>query len=107
VREVRQFEHFVNLGYEFVALATRRSEVREKIQGYYARYTEVLAGIIQDGIDRGELNPVDANQAAIAIIGIYEGLSLMWFVDPNSVDWDVMTDVPLDLLLDGIRKGAA
>jgi AcrR family transcriptional regulator len=107
VRDIRHFEHFMNLGYEFVALATRRSDVREKIKGYYATYTDILTEIIQEGIDRGELRAVDPVQVAISIIGVYEGITLMWFVDPASVDWDVMTDSPLDLFFEGIRKGAA
>jgi AcrR family transcriptional regulator len=104
VADIRHFERFMNLGYEFVALATRRKEVREKIRGYYRTYTQILAGIIEQGISTDEFATVDPHKTALAIIGLYEGITLMWFIDPENIDWDELTEAPLDMLLDGIRK---
>jgi AcrR family transcriptional regulator len=104
VTDIRHFERFMTLGYEFVALATRRKEVREKIKGYYRSYTEILAPIIEQGIAEDEFDDVDPRKTALTIIGLYEGITLMWFVDPESIDWDELTEAPLDMLLNGIRK---
>ena len=104
VTDIRHFERFMTLGYEFVALATRRKEVREKIKGYYRSYTEILAQIIELGIAEDEFDDVDPRKTALTIIGLYEGITLMWFVDPESIDWDELTEAPLDMLLNGIRK---
>ena len=104
VTDIRHFERFMTLGYEFVALATRRKEVREKIKGYYRSYTEILAQIIEQGIAEDEFDDVDPRKTALTIIGLYEGITLMWFVDPESIDWDELTEAPLDMLLNGIRK---
>lgn len=104
VTDIRHFERFMTLGYEFVALATRRKEVREKIKGYYRSYTEILAQIIEQGIAEDEFDDVDPRKTALTIIGLNEGITLMWFIDPESIDWDELTEAPLDMLLNGIRK---
>ena len=103
VDEIRHFERFMTLGYEFVALATRRKEVREKIKGYYQRYTEILAQVIEQGLHSGEFHDVNPTSTALSIIALYEGLTLMWFLDPSAIDWDEMTEAPLNLILDGMR----
>jgi AcrR family transcriptional regulator len=107
VREIRHFEPIMSLGYEFVALAARRREVRERLKSYYQRYTEILAQVIRQGIESGEFDDVDAVNAAMTIIGMYEGLALMWFIDPQSLDWNEMAHVPMDVFLTGIRKRSA
>lgn len=104
VRDIRHFERFMTLGYEFVALAARREEVRKKLRGYYSRYTRILAEIIEQGVENGELAEVNPRQAALAIIGMYEGITLMWFIDPKSIDWDELADLPLEMILGGIRR---
>lgn len=104
VHEIRQFERLMSLGYEFVALATRRKEVRDRLQSYYREYTDILSRLIQQGIEDGEFKSIDAKNTAMTIIGMYEGLALMWFIDPDGLDWEEMEDAPLDMFLDGIRK---
>lgn len=102
--EIRRFEKLMPLGYEFVALAARRKEVRQRLASYYRGYTEPLAEIVRQGVERGEFKPIDPHQVALALIAAYEGLALLWFVDPESVDWDVMSTTPLELILEGIQK---
>lgn len=104
VADIRHFERFRTLGYEFVALATRRKEVRDKIRGYYRTYTQIIADIIEQGISTDEFAIVDPHKTSLAIIGLYEGITLMWFIDPENIDWDELTEAPLDMVLDGIRK---
>jgi AcrR family transcriptional regulator len=71
---------------------------------YYSRYTRILAEIIEQGVENGELAEVNPRQAALAIIGMYEGITLMWFIDPKSIDWDELADLPLEMILGGIRR---
>ncbi len=104
VRDIRHFERFMTLGYEFVALAARREAVRKKLRGYYSRYRRILAEIIEQGVENGEFSQMDPGQAALAIIGMYEGITLMWFIDPKSIVWDELADLPLEMILGGIRR---
>lgn len=103
VREYRHFEKILPLSYEFVALAARSKAVRGVIVGYFRHYLDLMAQIIQEGIDDGEFRPVEANLAASSLISMYEGLAMLWFLEPELVDWDTMTNSPLNLILDGIK----
>jgi len=102
--DVRRFEERMSLGYEFFSLAARTEEVRDAIRGYYRRYQATLSQIIQQGIDSGEFISIDPDDAATAVISIVEGMALMWFIDPELLDWDRIGDLPTRIFLQGIMK---
>ncbi len=102
--DVRRFEERMSLGYEFFSLAARTEEVRDAIRGYYRRYQATLSYIIQQGIDSGEFISIDPDDAATAVISIVEGMALMWFIDPELLDWDRIGDLPTRIFLQGIMK---
>ncbi len=104
VREYKHFEKILPLSYEFVALAARSKSVRAVIVGYFRHYLEMLTGIIRQGIVEGEFRQVDAALAASSLISMYEGLALLWFLEPELVDWDRMAAEPLDIFLEGMRR---
>lgn len=103
VKEYKRFEKLLPLAYEFVALAARSKAVRETIVGYFERYTEILARVIQQGIDQGEFKPCDPRMVAKSLIAMYEGIAMLWFIDPDLVDWDQMGAEPVELVLAGLR----
>ncbi len=65
-------------------------------------YRTVLASLIQRGIERGELRPVNAEAAAIAHTALYEGLALLIVVDPQAMEWEQAGEAAVRLLLDGL-----
>lgn len=104
VQEMARFQHLMPLIYEFVALAARRKSVRTKLGEYYQRYHRLLSQILQQGLDSGEFVDLDPNEAALAFIGLGEGLAMLWFVDPDWVDWEGISELPAKLLLDRFRS---
>jgi len=104
VADIRHFKPFMSLAYEFIALATRRKDVREKLQDYYKKYTDFIVKIIEQGIADDEFEFVDPQTTALTLLGLYEGLALLIFIDPEDVDWEALSEAPLDMLLNGIRK---
>ena len=100
--DVRRFEGRMSLGYEFFSLAARKEEVRDAIRGYYRRYQAILSQIIQQGIESGEFSAVDPDDTATVVISIVEGMALMWFLDPELLDWDRIGDLPTRIFLQGI-----
>lgn len=102
--DIRHFGQRMPLGYEFFSLAARKEEVRDAIRGYYRRYLAILSKIIQQGVDTGEFVPIDPADAAATAIGIVEGMALMWFLDPEILDWDHIGDLPTRIFLQGIRR---
>lgn len=105
VEEYKRFEKLMPLAYEFVALAARSKMVRKTVVGYFERYTRILAEIIQQGIDRGEFKPCHPELVAKSLIAMYEGLAMLWFIEPELVDWDDMEPQPVELMLAGLVKG--
>jgi AcrR family transcriptional regulator len=106
VREYKRFDKLMPLAYEFFALAARSKTVRQTIVGYFHRYTFLLSTIIQEGVDQGEFKPCDPENVATILISTYEGLAMLWFIEPELVDWDQMEDEPLELMLAGLRVEA-
>jgi AcrR family transcriptional regulator len=104
VREYKRFEKLLPLAYEFVALAARSKSVRSTLVGYFRRYLKLLTLIIQEGVKTGEFLPCDAEAAAISLICMYEGMAMLWFIDPTLIDWDEIGDAPLETFLNGLRK---
>ncbi|MEJ2013399.1 MAG: TetR family transcriptional regulator C-terminal domain-containing protein, partial [Anaerolineales bacterium] len=107
VDEIRSFERLMPLAYEFLALAARRKIVRNVIGGYYHRYHAVLTALLRQGIEQGEFEPVPVEDTALAMVGMLEGIALLWMVDPDWVDWDRLGDLPLEIALGSLRKGEA
>jgi AcrR family transcriptional regulator len=102
--EMARLKHLMPLLFEFVALAARRKSVRNTLGGYYRRYHRLFSRILQQGIDSGELVDIDADEAALAIIGLGEGLAMLCFVDPGWVDFENVSELPTKLLLDRFRS---
>lgn len=103
VREYKRFEKLLPLAYEFIALAYRSKAVRESLVGYYEHYADLIAEVIEQGVNRGEFKPCDPRNASVALIGMYEGIALLWFLDPTRIDWDSMSEQPLEIFLAGLR----
>jgi AcrR family transcriptional regulator len=103
VREYLRFEKLLPLAYEFIALAYRSQAVKETLVGYFEHYIDVLAEVIQQGVDQGEFKACDPRSVAISLIAMYEGIAMLWFLDRSQVDWDQMAEAPLEVLLRGLR----
>jgi AcrR family transcriptional regulator len=99
--QVAQFAHLQSIVFEFYALAARSSEMRQFFQRYYSEYGVALAGLIEQGIARGELRPVDPASAARSLIGLFEGIALLWALDPQ-LDGRRQIAEATALILDGL-----
>ena len=106
VREYKHLGYLAALAYEFIALAARSKSVRSAILGYFEHFLDILAQVIQQGIDSGEFRPCDAETAAMSLVCMYEGIAMLWFIDPSFVDWDRMAYHPLEMFLDGLKVGS-
>ena len=92
--------------YNFLALAFRNRHVQRELKVYVNRYLNILAPIIQRGIDSGEFRPVDARDVAVAGGAIIEGTLLLWAYDNSAVDPEHHIRSGMQLLLAGIRAGS-
>lgn len=90
------------LFYDFYALAIRNDPTQSFLQAYFRTTSSFFATIFQQGIDRGEFRPIDPHAAAVTLIALFEGLILIWLIDPERVDPDAQIQASVHLLLQSI-----
>jgi AcrR family transcriptional regulator len=88
---------------EFYAVAFRQPAVREHIGEMYDEFRAPLATLMQQGIERGEFRSVTPDEAALAWIALFEGLTLLWAINPRGFAWRDQAEVAIHLLLNGLR----
>lgn len=96
-------ERLMPIAFEFYALAGRDKEVRQFLRGYFKDYRSVLAGLIRRGIERGEFRAIDADATAITLAALYEGMALLYFLDPQALPWSEQLETAVSSLLRGIQ----
>lgn len=89
---------------EFYAVALRQRKVRKHLAAMYDETLSILVPLIEEGVRSGELDNVDPRQAATMMLGIYEGLGLVWAISPKLVDWKSLGPQAAVMLCKGLRK---
>jgi AcrR family transcriptional regulator len=89
--------------YEFYSLAFRNATVRGVMQEYLYRFVTTLEPIVQHGIDRGEFEPGNARQVAVAIGSALEGPLLLWAYAPEIVNPEELLRLSMELILNGLE----
>ncbi len=100
---VERMTPLLPVGFEFYAIAGRRRDVRQFLQEYFAEYRQRLVAAIQHGVEHGEFHALDPEMAAITIIALFEGLVLLWMVDPQVMQWGNQAEQAMRLLIEGMR----
>jgi len=104
IEEMNWMAKLVPLSFQFYAVVARQKTVRQFLKQYFKDYRELLAVLIQRGIDQGEFQPVRAETVAITITALYEGLALLWLVDLEATQWEQIGETALLMLLDGVAS---
>lgn len=98
---------FLSIGFEFHALAARQTATRQVMQEYYHQYQTTITALIQTGIARGEFQATDAHEMALAIISVYEGLTVLWMLDAAAIDLVGVAVRTVQALLTSIAKASS
>lgn len=106
MQEVQENAAFLSIGFEFHAIASRNAATRQVLQSYYHQYQTSIAALINKGIELGEFQTTDAQEMAMAIISIYEGLTVLWMLDAATIDLVGVAERTVQLLLKSIAKAA-
>jgi AcrR family transcriptional regulator len=102
-RDYQSMSKLMPVALEFYAIALRQRSIRKHLASIYDEILSILTPLITEGTKRGELAPIDARQAAILVVGIYEGLGLVWAISPKNVDWKTIGPKAIEMLCDGLR----
>ena len=103
VAGLKRMPNLVPIIFEFYAVAVHQQWVQQFIGEYFKHFRKLLEALIQQGIDKGEFQPVDATETAISLASMYEGLTIHWLMDPQTVQWDILSENSIPLLLDGLK----
>lgn len=93
----------LNIAYNFYAVAARQPSIRLLLQTYFADYRLLLTQILEQGIERGEFIQFDTAQAATTLVALMEGLTLLWFTDPDAIQLETVLSVALRGFFAGLK----
>jgi AcrR family transcriptional regulator len=89
---------------EFWTQANHDPHIWEAAIAPYRRYQSYFTAMIQEGIDEGSLQPVDAQLAARVLVSLAVGLLMQSLFDPNITDWKREARQSMELLMNGIAR---
>jgi AcrR family transcriptional regulator len=87
---------------EFWTQANHDPLIWEAAIAPYRRYQSYFAEMIQEGIDEGSLQPMDAQLAARVLVSLAVGMLMQSFFDPQIADWQIEARQSMELLMKGI-----
>lgn len=99
---MKWMERLMPIAFEFYALAGRDKEVRQFLNEYFITYRGDLARLAERGVARGEFRAIDANALAVTLTALFEGMALLYFIDPQGLQWDAQIEASVQTLLAGI-----
>ncbi len=100
---LKRMSSLVPIIFEFYAVAVHQQWVKQFINEYFQHFRTLLEDLIQQGIDSGEFRHANARNAAITFASLYEGLTLHQMIDPQSVQWEILSENAIPMLLDGLK----
>jgi AcrR family transcriptional regulator len=68
------------------------------------KYHELLANLIEDGIQEGTLRQVDRDQVAHVLVSLGFGLIVQSLLDPHGADWGTIGSHAIPLLMQGLEE---
>ena len=89
---------------EFWTQANHDPHIWETAIAPYRRYQSYFAEMIQEGIDQGSLQAVDAQLAARVLVSLALGMLMQSLFDPFVNDWQSEARQSMELLMQGIAR---
>lgn len=101
-QSIERLRPFWPIVFEFYAVAGRRQDVRQFLLGAFEQYQALLTALIQRGIDQGEFRPIKADELALTMLALFDGLVLFWGIARDQFSWQQQAQSAITHLLDGI-----
>jgi AcrR family transcriptional regulator len=89
---------------EFWTQANHDPHIWEAAIAPYRRYQAYFAEMIQEGINEGSLQPLDAQLAARVLVSLALGMLMQSLFDPQVTDWQNEARQSMELLMKGIAR---
>lgn len=89
---------------EFWTQANHDPLIWETAIAPYRRYQAYFAEMVQEGIDEGSLQPMDAQLGARVLVSLAVGMLMQSLFDPQITDWSSEAKNHMQLLMSGIVR---
>jgi AcrR family transcriptional regulator len=99
----RDAEGLFALFLEYWASSARREETGEWWASLLTEYKDVIVGVIEEGVERGEFRPVEAGPLVWAMMAVYDGLAAYAMLVPD-LDLAASSDALVEALLTGLLQ---
>ena len=93
----------ISIAYGFYSVAAYQNHIRDFLRGYFAEYRNILGELFKQGIERGDFAPFDTSIAAILLIAQLEGVVLLWFTDPDTIQLDYLLTRCVETFFDNLK----
>jgi AcrR family transcriptional regulator len=97
----RRAQGLFGLFLEFWSQSSLREETGATWAGMLREYAHLIAGLIEEGVRKGEFKPVDAEKLVWAILAAYDGLAAYMLMKPE-LRLDRVSEVFVEALLSGL-----
>lgn len=88
--------------FEFYGELGRDPTISEAFRSLFAAFRAEFKTILEAGITRGELRPVNTDAVAAVLLAIYEGLALQAVTEPDGFDWATVAQEISGMVMHGI-----
>jgi AcrR family transcriptional regulator len=92
---------------EFWTQANHDPLIWEAAIAPYRRYQSYFTTLIQEGINEGSIQNVDAHLAARVLVSLALGMLMQSLFDPQIVDWHTEATQSIELFLNGLARSKA
>ncbi len=95
---------FMPVSYEILGWALRKPEMREQIQPYFEEIYDVLATLIEQGIERGELRDVNVDKVVWELMALSEGIQQLQVLFIEKDHWADLVEHALNNVLHALKS---
>ena len=103
IKDLVRIKPLMPIFFEFWSLSVRKPKIKRAIKRYYQNFLDLLEPIIKQGIEQGEIRPVDPYATAVALGALFEGTILFVIYFPDSTDLEKQFKLNLNLALEGLK----
>lgn len=102
-REMEDLVPLISVMIEAWALMRHDEEMQHLLEEMYQPYLNIMAGIIREGVDSGELHADSPDLTGFVVMTFFDGLMLALGTDLLDGDWEEIVDAAEALVLRGLK----
>jgi AcrR family transcriptional regulator len=100
--EMVKMSPLVDILLEAWALLRHDEEIAERLRKFYVPFTDLMAGIIEEGMEEGVFDVENPSVSAMVIVTLFDGIMLAISTGLDLGDWERILDSAEEMVLRGL-----